>query len=206
MYEVLRRDLMGGRLEPLQLLRVQDLADQLGVSKTPIHNALNRLVTEGLLESLPRGFQVRRFSKKEALDTYTVRCNLECLSARLAAENITPAGADRLRGLLTAIDRNPPTDFVAHIEADLSLHNALAELSGNEALADLTRQLTSRMIGFRVATRDENTNLITRAQHEDIVEAVAGGKGAAAERAMQTHIRFFADLLAERLTEEHYVA
>ena len=199
-YSHLRDQLIRGQLEPSQMLRVQDLAAELDVSKTPIHDALAQLVQEGLLESLPRGFQVKRYSEREALNTYQVRMRIEGLSARLAAENIDAAGRKLLQRQLKKIEAFAPTDFAAHIQADLQLHNSLAKLSQNDVLVDLTHSLTSRMLGFRVVTKDTNSNLVTRTQHEAIVNAVLAGKGDAAEDAMNTHISYFADLLKEKLT------
>ena len=198
-YDYLRGQLMCGGLEPAQMLRVQDLAAELDVSKTPIHNALGQLVQDGLLESLPRGFRVRRYTLKEALDTYLVRERVEGLSARLAATQAGAAEREGLRRQLDLIRSLPPTDFAAHIQADLDLHNRLAELSNNDALVDLTRSLTSRMLGFRVLTKDANSNRVTGRQHERIVNAVLAGEANEAEAAMLAHIGHFTDVLKKRL-------
>ena len=202
-YSYLRDQLIQGQLEPSQTLRVQDLASELEVSKTPIHDALAQLVQEGLLESLSRGFRVKRYGAREALNTYQVRMRIEGLSARLAAENITTAGKKMLTRQLKAIETCPPTDFTAHIEADLELHNSLARLSENDVLIDLTHSLTSRMLGFRVLTKDANSNLVTREQHEAIVAAVLQGDAEGAETAMNDHIRYFAELVSEMLGEDY---
>lgn len=205
-YTLLRNELISGHLLPHQTLRVQELADSLEVSKTPIHDALNRLVKDGLVESLNRGFRVKRFTKKEALDTYQVRERLESLSAYLAAKNRTQNDIKSLEKILETIETCPASDFVSHIQADLDLHASIAHIAGNEALEQSIAQLSNRMLGFRVVTKDENSNLITKAQHEKVLAAIASGQADRAEKAMQDHIHFFADLLSQRLEGATYVA
>ncbi|MCA9838140.1 MAG: GntR family transcriptional regulator [Trueperaceae bacterium] len=205
-YTLLRNELISGHLRPHQTLRVQDLADSLEVSKTPIHDALNRLVKDGLVESLNRGFRVKRFTKKEALDTYQVRERLEGLSASLAAQNHNEADLEELEHILSTIESCPPSDFVSHIQADLELHDTIARIANNDALKLSIAQLSNRMLGFRVVTKDENSNLITKEQHEKVIRAIAAGDAKGAEQAMTEHIRFFADLLSQRLEGATYVA
>lgn len=205
-YILLRNELISGNLAANQVLRVQDLADSLEVSKTPIHDALNRLVKDGLIESLNRGFRVKRFSKKEALDTYLVRERLESLSAGLAAQNRNLHDIAKLEHILASIESCPAADFVSHIQADLALHERIAQIANNEALSQAISQLSNRMLGFRVVTKDENSNLITKEQHENIVQAIASGNVEAAQKAMRDHIHFFAELLSSRLSGANYVA
>jgi DNA-binding GntR family transcriptional regulator len=199
-YERLHHDVMAGELVPGTWLRELDLAAMLGVSRTPVREAVRRLAQDGLLEISPnRGVQVRALGVAEALDAYEVRELVEGAAARRAALRSNAAEILELRRRLTAIDELDAADAVAHIQADNAFHDAIVRAAGSDALLEVARLLARRVTRIKVITRDTNASDATRAQHEEILSAIADGDADGAEAAMRRHIRTYRDLVAARL-------
>ena len=164
------------------------LAEQLGISRTPIREALLRLEAEGLLVKQGSGsYSVRRITASEFIQSLRVRALLEPEAAALAAGRIAPddllALHARIAGLASA-----PLQEEAHWEADDQLHDLIASASGNPVLARLIRDLrrTTRLLELvepfdRVAADAR--------EHTRILEAVEQADRRAARRAMATHLR-----------------
>lgn len=205
-YDRLRRDVLTGSLEPGHWIRELDIADAIGVSRTPVREAVRRLAQDGLLEVAPnRGVRVAVVSTTHVDDVYEVRELVEGLAARRAAERALPSDIHTLRGLLDRIDRLAPGDAAMHIEADDALHRRIAEIGRNAAALDVLERLNGKITRIKVLTSDTNPSPTTRSQHAAIVEAIAISDAAAAERAMRAHIRTYRALVvarAERLACE----
>src|SRR5271154_5329568 len=130
-YRSIKGQLLGGALPEGTRLTEELLATQLGVSKSPVREALNRLEAEGLVSiESRRGAYVREFSAKEVSDLYEFREMLELHS--IAAAKVTPG---LLRELAGSIDRTmaflQARDKIRHVEEDLRFHGMIAEASGN---------------------------------------------------------------------------
>jgi DNA-binding GntR family transcriptional regulator len=199
-YERLQHDVMAGALVPGAWLRELDLAVMLGVSRTPVREAVRRLAQDGLLEMSPnRGVQVRALSLAEAVDAYEVRALVEGAAARRAARRATDADLVELRGLLRAIDEIDAADAVAHIQADNAFHDAIVRAASSDALLEVARLLARRVTRIKVVTRDTNASEATRTQHDEILDAIAAHDADGAEAAMRRHIQTYRDLVAARL-------
>jgi DNA-binding GntR family transcriptional regulator len=199
-YRRLRQQLLLGAWPPGTRLREAELADRFGVSRTPVREAVRRLLQEGLLEDRPtQGVRVREPDLAAALDAYSVREELEGMAARLAAERADAAARASLAGLLDQVEASARRDEAAQVEADLAFHRRVAELAGNEPLLRALETLAGHVTPLKVHTRDQNAAATTRAQHRAVAEAIQAGDGAAAERAMRAHVAWFARLLAERV-------
>ena len=195
----LRQQLLLGTWSPGARLREAELATTFGVSRTPVREAVRRLLQEGLLETRPtQGVRVREPDLYEALDAYAVRETLEGMAARLAAERAD--GAQR-RGLLTLLERveaSATRDQAAQVEADLAFHRRVAELSANPSLIRALETLAGHVTPLKVHTRDHNAADATTRQHRAVADAIERGDGGAAEAAMRAHVAWFGRLLAER--------
>lgn len=199
----LRHQLLLGAWPPGTRLREVELARSYGVSRTPVREAVRRLLQEGLLEAhAHQGVRVRRPHLHAALDAYDVRERLEGMAARQAAERAPAGDRRRLSELLARVEASAEADTAAQIEADLAFHERVAELSGNEALMRALESLSGHVTPLKVHTRDLNTAALTRDQHRAVAEAIAGGDGAEAEAAMRAHVACFKALLAERVGNE----
>ncbi len=138
-YDALHRQVIAGKYAPGDWLRQEDIASQMGVSMTPVREALDLLVSKGLAERVPyRGVRVREISPKEILEAYGLRLMLEAMIAREAAINITPEQASKLQDIMDEMDRHVELNEMPQ-ERQLSreFHAAIAEASGNSLLIQL---------------------------------------------------------------------
>ena len=188
-YEVVRDRIIAGELAPLSFVREEELAGAMGVSRTPVREALSRLASEGFLERAPhRGFRVPERSIDDLVHLYPVLQALELLASDLAFPRINPSALQGLEetnaGFARAVDAN---DIVAAIELNDRFHHLLAELSGNPVLCRLLDDL--RMQVRRLEVLDFSGILLESGgsdeakmprdswvtQHAAIIEALRSG-------------------------------
>jgi DNA-binding GntR family transcriptional regulator len=181
-YQAVRARIMAGALAPGTFLREKDL-EAMGVSRTPIRDALGRLASEGFLERLPhRGFRVPEESLASLLELYPIVAALELLAGRLALERFTPDDVTRLRAinarLAEARDRG---DVRGMLELNTEFHRLISERGGNRRLAllldDLRSQLT-RLELWYYSGRERTQRSIQ--EHEEIIAAIERGDRARA--------------------------
>lgn len=195
----LRQQLLLGAWPPGARLREAELATTFGVSRTPVREAVRRLLQEGLLETrATQGVRVAQPDLRTALDAYAVRETLEGMAARLAAERSDPSERRGLLALLTEVEASAARDHAVQVEADLAFHRRVAELSGNPSLIRALETIAGHVTPLKVHTRDQNAASATRRQHRAVAEAIARGDGDAAETAMRAHVAWFARLLEAR--------
>ena len=152
-YDHLRAEILAGRLEPGAELAEVALAEQLGVSRGPIREAIGRLASEGLVTVRPRrGAVVSSLSKEEFLELYQVREALELMAVKLAVPRLRrrghrrAPGADRRRWRSHA-ERGEVAEF---FEANAAFHARLVDASGNARLGELYRQLLDQLGRYRI--------------------------------------------------------
>jgi DNA-binding GntR family transcriptional regulator len=195
-YEELKSAIVDLRLAPGNPLREATLADQLGVSKTPIREALTRLEQEGLVETTSfKGAVVTGYSRQDLLEIYELRELLENAAARTAAESMADADRDRLDRICRESRKLKKNHDAAGLAALISaFDDVLFEQVRNSRIralienlrAHLTRigHLTAEIPGRIEASVDE---------HEKIVQAIAARDPELAERQMREHIRSVRD-------------
>jgi DNA-binding GntR family transcriptional regulator len=195
-YEELKSAIVDLRLAPGDPLREATLADQLGVSKTPIREALTRLEQEGLVETTSfKGAVVTGYSRQDLLEIYELRELLENAAARTAAESMADADRDRLDRICRESRKLKKNHDAAGLAALISaFDDVLFEQVRNSRIralienlrAHLTRigRLTAEIPGRIEASVDE---------HEKIVQAIAARDPELAERQMREHIRSVRD-------------
>ena len=138
-YDALHRQIIAGKFIPGDWLRQEDFAVQMGVSMTPVREALDLLVAKGIAERVPyRGVRIREISAKGVVEAYEMRLLLEAMIARETALNITPGQLSRLEALTQEMDRHVELSEMPQ-ERHLSreFHAAIAEASGNSLLIQL---------------------------------------------------------------------
>ncbi len=187
----LRSMIESGALEPGSRLDEKALSESLGVSRTPLREAIGKLAQEGLVEHRPyRGNFVRSFTPKQVGDLYEVRKALEGLAVRLAVANMSCEDVNALRGILDAVqealDRG---DMDGYASADQRFHATLARLSGNEVLVEALERLRHRIQMVR-AFANRDPDVVQRTAHERprIVAALEARDGELASRLMEEHI------------------
>ena len=184
--EVLRNDILAGRLGPGSLLNERDLADRLGVSKTPVREALTLLDHEGLVQTLPRkGYFVSPITLQDVHDFFGLRLILESAAAEMAAAKLTDEQLEHLSALVP--DEDPAADVTAQLDRNVQFHHSIARLSGNERLAALIRKLLL-----------ENQRMIATAgyipqEHKEVMFAFRERDPHRAAEAMRDHVRVVRD-------------
>jgi DNA-binding GntR family transcriptional regulator len=197
-YRSIKEQLLDGTLNEGTRLTEELLARQLGISKSPVREALNRLEAEGLIciESR-RGARVRKFSMKEINDLYDFREVLELHS--VAAANITPVlllqladSIERTKAFLTAHNRSK------HIEEDLRFHGLIATASGNLEFCRIFENIQQKSLLCRFKTY-HLSGRASPASHAKIYEALKRLDKQEAQKAMQDHVRYVKERLLESL-------
>ncbi len=196
-HAILREAISSGRLSPGQIHSVQALAEQLGVSRTPVREALLQLARQGLVEPVRnRGFMVVERSLEDVREIFEIRLLLEPAAARAAAHRATAGDVDRVQAHyheMTAAARAGDADTMWN--HDRAFHLAILEASGNSRLAqyiDALRDLVQRR--DQLTTRSRQLEAIAR-EHGPILAAMEKREGAGAEQAMRHHIRQTRDAL-----------
>ncbi|WP_287370368.1 GntR family transcriptional regulator [Oceanithermus sp.] len=201
-YERLKRRILEGVLRPGARLSEPALAQALGVSRTPVREALQRLAQEGLVELRPgRGARVRVLSPREVEEVYEVRALIEGEAAARAAGRCDEAGLHRLEAALDALETADPDDYAAQIAADERFHALLVAAGGNRVLEQVFHDLDAALALTRQFSRDLNQTPETRAQHRAIVAAIRAGDAAAARAAAEAHVQAFKATVARRIQE-----
>lgn len=176
---------------PGQYLNEGALCALLGVGRTPVHQALQRLQLEGLVEIMPRkGVIVQPDSISEILKILDSRATVEAELARNAAERATEKEADELSALArTGYGNNRASEIDGFIGGDRAFHRKLAELAGNPVLSDFARNLHERSIRYwYLHLWQTMDNKATIRQHSAIADAIAKHDGDAAAKAVRDHI------------------
>lgn len=189
-YRTLRKAIVRHELEPGTHLSVPALAEQLGVSRSPVREAVQRIVQEGLARELPhRGAYVTEFSPPELEPLYEVRRALDGLVARLAAGRIDRAGLADLRQILQAQARAIAADDIErHVETDIGFHVAMLRAARNPVLQQMMDQVYDRIRSAMLSRVSPTGPKLAFQDHRAIFKAIASGDGDAAEKAAQRHV------------------
>jgi DNA-binding GntR family transcriptional regulator len=194
-FDVLHQDVLSGSYAAGAWLRQEEIARRLGVSMTPVREALDLLVAAGLAERVAyRGVRILQPSGSEILDAYEMRLVLEGIAARAAATSITPDGLAALRELLDEGDRFLNlADLPRERQVSRELHMAIVDASGNTLLAriygEVLRAFPDWMLYEHLYRRPELLEgSIRNEEHRLIVEALAEGNPKAALTRTHDHI------------------
>jgi DNA-binding GntR family transcriptional regulator len=201
-HQWLRQELMRSRFRPGEKLKLRTLAEELGVSLTPVREAIARLVSENALEQLDhRSARVPLFSDERLREVCALRIDLEGKAAERAAERATTADADHL----AAIHARMSEARLAGRAAEMMLENerfhmAVCALAGMPVLHQIVENLWLRcgplnfaLLSMRFLHRPEEH------PHNEIIRALRAGDGALARLAMQRDIAVYADAILRRL-------
>lgn len=191
-YKHLLGEILAGAFASGAALREPELAATLGVSRTPIREALGRLAKDGLLEIRPnRSAIVRRLRSEELRHIYQVREALEGLAAELASGKLTRQDLARLKTLTAATRDAERPEYVAACHTyDVELHRMVALRSGNPVLAAEIRRFHHlvQLVRNRVGNQHDGLAVACR-EHAGVIAALKSGDGEESRRAMIAHIR-----------------
>jgi len=208
-YQSLRQAILDLTISPGQRLDVEDLAERLGVSLTPVRHAVQQLATEGLVEIKPRsGTFVTEISARNVEETFDLRRALECLAAETATNNITRQDLRRLHDLLKSLRKPVRTDSdrAAHDGYNSEFHRILIQVSGNNRLAEMYETLNAHLKIARIhAPREDWLARLDeeQAEHKEILDALERRDADALKQALTKHIRRAKDVLVAGIIAEN---
>jgi DNA-binding GntR family transcriptional regulator len=198
----IRRAILEGRVEPGDVLREEQLARELGTSRTPVREALIELRNEGLVEArATRRAVVKAYTAAELRDIYELRATLEAHAARIAAERATEA---TVRSLEASIERfhelagRGGADVSELVAENLVFHGLIGDATGFPRLKKMVDQVMVIPKRYRAyaAYTPENRGTVER-DHRAIAAAIAGHDAAAAEALMAAHVRWTGEIAVE---------
>ena len=171
----LRDMIIEGQLEPGTRLHEGQLGEQLGVSRTPLREAIKYLASEGLVELVPsRGAVVKRFSAADVKDMLTVLRSLEELAGKLACELATDEEIAEVRALHDEmIGRYKQSDRLQYYKLNQQIHLAIVRLAKNPTLADIHQMLQTRLKRIRFVGHEGAEKWAAAvSEHEEMIAAL----------------------------------
>jgi DNA-binding GntR family transcriptional regulator len=192
-YEALKRAItemdIYAHVEDIRLDERQ-LSQDLGVSRTPIREALTLLEQEGFVRAVPRrGIFVVRKTKRQIIEMIEVWAALESMSARLAAQRASDAELKSLRTLFREFqDESPSEHMHEYSEANIRFHQRIVQLGGSQLIADMTENLFIHVRAIRtVSLRQDNRAARSIKEHMGIIDALEARDADLAERLVREH-------------------
>jgi DNA-binding GntR family transcriptional regulator len=189
-FDVIRADIMALRIPPDTRISIDNLARALGVSRTPIREALSMLEAIGLVTKRHyAGYcSAPQLDRKQLDELYEIRMLMEPFAARCAAERMSDADLGAVRSLASSMEPGETrTSYDRFADQDSELHDLIARGSGNAIIAESLSRLHIHLHIFRLRFHSEVTTE-AYAEHERLAAALMARDPAAAEAAMRTHI------------------
>ena len=190
-FNTLRKAILRGELKPGERLMEIQLANKLGVSRTPIREAIRKLELEGLVLMIPRkGAEVAQITEKNMQDVLEVRKALEELSVQLACERITPEQVEEMKMAAEDFRKVLKSGDVTKIaEADVKFHDIIFAATNNQRLITLLNNLREQMYRFRVEyLKQKECYPQLLGEHDKLIALISGGEVEEACELMGCHI------------------
>lgn len=194
-YKALKARIVGRQFTLGERLNLTRLEKQMGISRTPIKEALNRLALEGLVEIQPRkGTFVVNPTPDEIAESFDVRRALETYAAELAVQRVTESQLEQMRGIVASLQRLTEAEnwgqvFQEYMPVDRSLHRLIMEIAGNGRLQEVWEQVNvhAEMARIRYGRSKEEAKLAQK-EHEEILQAFEARDITALQQIISHHI------------------
>lgn len=190
-FNTLRQAILRGELEPGERLMEIQLAHKLGVSRTPIREAIRKLELEGLVVMIPRkGAEVARITEKDMRDVLEVRGTLEELAVTLACKNVTKEAIDELTMANKLFEAAIVSkDVVKIVDADVDFHDVIYRMTDNQRLIQIINNLSEQMYRYRLEyVKDARSHSILISEHADIIRKLESNDEEGAKAVINQHI------------------
>ena len=190
-FNTLRQAILRGELKPGERLMEIQLANKLGVSRTPIREAIRKLELEGRVLMIPRkGAEVAEITEKNLRDVLEVRGALEELAVQLACDRIDKEGIRNLKKSAKEFEAVLDSDDITQIaEADVAFHDVIYIATDNTRLIQLLNNLREQMYRYRVEyLKQKECHPKLLAEHQDIIRAIENGERDKAAKITSQHI------------------
>ena len=203
-YDSLKESILNGSLKPGERLMESKIADDLGVSRTPVREAIRKLEKEKYVKMVPRkGAYVEDLTKEDILEVIEIRVVLEGLAAELAAQNITDEMKEKMKENVRKFNlASLEVDRKELIILDEIFHNMIYVASGNKKLNEIVKELQDQFQRFRLSYFNEfdSYNRLTDS-HNKLYNAIADGNSNEAKKYAIAHIKEIKKNLIEWKTE-----
>lgn len=190
-FNTLRQAILTGELKPGERLMEIHLANKLGVSRTPIREAIRKLELEGLVTMIPRrGAEVAQITEKSMADVLEVRRAMDALCVELACERISPQEIEALGKACDAFEEAVEGRNIKVIaKADVAFHDIIVQATGNLRLVQLINNLSEQMYRYRFEyLKDTSCHKSLTTEHRRIYESIIKKDKEAASQAAKLHI------------------
>ena len=201
-FNTLRQAILRGELKPGERLMEIQLANRLGVSRTPIREAIRKLELEGLVLMIPRkGAEVAEITEKNMLDVLEVRRALEELAVKLACERITEEEIQELKDAADAFQKIlSEKDITKIAEADEAFHDVIFKSTGNDRLIQLLNSLREQMYRYRLEyLKREEYHPQLLEEHQQIIDRITRKDQSEAAELIDRHIGNQVDVMLEMI-------
>lgn len=191
-FDTLRQAIIVGELKPGERLMEVQLAEKMGVSRTPVREAIRKLELEGLVSMLPRkGAHVAELSVKDIMDVLEVRATLDGLATALAAQNIKDDELKELKNVLQQlVNYIEKENLQGSIKKDVEFHEIIYRCSRNDKLIQIVSNLREQVHRFRVIyMKDYISPKELIREHMDIYDAIASRNPDTARGVAEKHIK-----------------
>lgn len=206
-FHTLREAILHGDLQPGERLMEIKLANRMGVSRTPIREAIRMLELEGLVIMVPRkGAQVAQITEKDLKDVLEVRMGLEELAVKFACQRITPEQLEGLEKAAREFEKQVNTvdedDITALAEADVDFHELIYEATDNQRLVQLLNNLREQMYRYRIEyLKDVDIRKSLIEEHNTICEALKNRDEESAYKYTVIHIKRQQDTIMKMMNQ-----
>lgn len=190
-FKTLRQAILTGEFMPGERLMEVTLANRLGVSRTPVREAIRKLELEGLVVMVPRkGAEVARITVGDLKDVLEVRCHLEEFASVLACERIEEDEKEELQAALEAFeDAIEKKDLKLIAERDVDFHDVIFKATKNKRLLQIINNLREQIYRYRIEyIKDFDYHQVLVNEHREIMKTIFAGDKEKAEKIMRTHI------------------
>lgn len=212
-YRNIKEEILTGLLRPGEIVAANQLADVYRMSRTPIHEALKLLASEGLVQVIPRvGYAISSVTVSDVQEIFQLRLTLESLALELALNRVTETDLEAFERMQEKTDkaaqsiRRGDARFLRRsIEAHRDFHTMVAALSGNRRLVEMIRGLldeSQRIMLLDPNTRDQ-IDFMSSPEHRQVLEALANRDREAAREAMIGHIRRAQERILSSMLPQH---
>ena len=200
-FERLEKDILVGKYERGEILTEIKLSETLGVSRTPIREAMRRLEQENIIKATPKGSMVVGISPADIEAIYEMRMRIEGLAARYAAKNATEADLIALKEVLELqsfyIEKKDPEKIM---DCDSKFHRMVYEATGSVPLCNTLTELHKKIIKFRKVS----VEMTERAKHSyeehfKVYEAIAARDGDMADKLMTDHVGYARENIRKKI-------
>ena len=196
-FNTLRDAILTGKLVPGERLMENQLADKLGVSRTPVREALRMLELENLVELVPRkGAQVLDMSEKDVINILEVRSALEGLATSLACKKMAKEDLQQLKEMEAEFEHAvAENDVEKFVDIDEDFHDLIFTATENDKLISIFRNLRIQLYRYRMAhAKNDETSMATIvAHHRSIIRAIENHDGEEGASVAQSHIKYQAE-------------